>query len=111
MSDHVYQELHPGWIREGVVPHPPNQTFGVHGPEAKMHLISNESYEESEVWCGDIRETNWRHGYTHDPAEVGCEKCLRALRVYALKGEKRLLELLYPNPVVRDTMELPEVDE
>lgn len=70
----------------------PNMTHGVHGPEARMHLIANQSYEETEVWCG---AEDYRHGETTNPREAGCLECLDAAAKYGLAAESRRVHLLF----------------
>lgn len=50
------------------------------------HLISNESYEESEVWCGADRHWN----AVRRIEDASCPDCLQALAEAGRKADARI---------------------
>lgn len=57
-----------------------------------IHLFSNEGYDESEVWCGEI--AYWTSGTpTRDPALATCKRCLSEAAAFGEMAMVRLKEL------------------
>jgi len=57
-----------------------------------VHLYSNEGYDESEVWCGEV--AYYRDGTpAREPHKATCKHCLSEAAIYGEAAMVRLKEL------------------
>lgn len=56
-----------------------------------IHLISNESHDESEIWC---ESTDYYLAYTLHVGAATCRDCLLSAAEYGARAITRYMELL-----------------